>query len=87
MALYSLATGVRRGWLDRATFAPVIAAAWAGLNKAVDADGTVNGICEGTGIGTSVAFYEGRSTAYNVSAPGLGSVFRAAAAYALYLAA
>ena len=87
MTLYSLATGVRRGWLDRATFAPVIDAAWAGLNKAVDADGTVTGICEGTGIGTSVAFYEARATAYNVSAPGLGSVFRAAAAYALYLAA
>lgn len=85
MTLYSLATGVRGGWLDRATFAPVIEAAWAGLAAAVDADGTVTGICTGTGIGTDVAFYEARPTAYNISAPGLGSVFRAAVAYAAYL--
>ena len=87
MTLYSLATGVRGGFLDRATYAQVIEAAWAGLALAVDSDGTVNGICTGTGIGTDVAFYETRPTAYNVSAPGLGSVFRAATAYARYLAA
>ena len=81
MAVYSLADGVVSGVLDRATFAPVIEAAWAGAAAQVQADGTVTGICEGTGVGTDVAFYEARSTAYGVSDPGIGSVWRAALAY------
>jgi rhamnogalacturonyl hydrolase YesR len=86
MTVYSLVAGVLGGWLDRATFAPVIDAAWAGVAGAVAADGTVNDICTGTGIGSDVAFYEARPTAYNVSAPGIGSVFRAAVAYSSWLA-
>ena len=46
----------------------------------------MNDICTGTGIGSDVAFYEARPTAYNVSAPGIGSVFRAAVAYSSWLA-
>jgi rhamnogalacturonyl hydrolase YesR len=81
MAVYSLSDGVLGGALDRATFAPVVEAAWAGAAAQVQADGTVDGICEGTGIGADVAFYQARSTAYGVSDPGIGSVFRAALAY------
>lgn len=56
MTIFSLIEGVLGGWLEEAAYASVIDAAWAGLAKAVDADGTVNGICTGTGIGTDVAF-------------------------------
>ena len=85
MTLYSLITGVLGGWLDSATFEPVIDGAWAGMAQAVAADGTVSGICTGTGIGTDVAFYEARPTDYTESAPGIGAVFRAAVSYASWL--
>ena len=81
MAVYSIATGVAGGFLD-AGLAPLARAAWAGVAGAVGADGAVAGICEGTGIGNTVAFYEARSTAYNSSDPGIGAVFRAAIAIA-----
>lgn len=84
MNLYSMATGVMGGWLDQATYDGVIRSAWAGLASTVGPDGTVSGICAGTGIGTDVAFYQNRPTAYASSSPGLGSVFRAALAYAQY---
>jgi unsaturated rhamnogalacturonyl hydrolase len=84
MTTYSLITGVMGGWLDAATYAPVIEAAWPGIAAQVAADGTVNNICTGTGIGTTVDFYEQRPTDYAGSAPGLGSVFRAARAFAQY---
>ena len=79
MTVFSLATGIAGGWLDKA-YAPVLRAAWAGVAAAVGADGVVDGICSGTGIGDTVAFYEARPTDYNASDPGLGAVFRAAIA-------
>ena len=88
MACYSLATGVLGGFLDRAAFDGVLRAAWAGVAAAVDAaTGQVGGICEGTGIGENAAFYEARRTDWNISSPGLGSVFRCAVAMEAYLSA
>lgn len=87
MTLYSLATGVMGGWLDKATFDGAIRAAWPGVAAQVAANGTVASICTGTGIGTDVGFYEARPTPYAGSSPGLGSVFRAALAYERYVAA
>lgn len=87
MNLYSLATGVLGGWLDKATYDPIIRSAWGGVASMVDAAGVVHNISCGTGIGGDVAFYEARSTAYNASSPGLGSVFRAALAFNDYIKA
>lgn len=88
MTCYSLATGVLGGFLDRTEFDGVLRAAWAGVAAAVDAaTGQVQGICEGTGIGDDAAFYEARRTWWNISAPGLGSVFRCAVAMQAYLGA
>jgi len=81
MAVYSLARGIAAGVLDDATYGAAVDAAWAGVAGAVAPDGSVAGICEGTGVGTDVAFYEARSTAYATSDPGIGSVLRAAIAY------
>lgn len=85
MFLQSMADGVRNGWLDRSSVGPAITLAWAGLSSTVESTGEVTGICEGTGIGADVAFYQARSTAYPSSAPGLGSVFRAALAYEAFV--
>lgn len=86
MFLFAMATGVNEGWLDRGTFGAAIDLAWAGLTKAVNPDGSVSGICEGTPILPDVAAYNARATGYNTSQPGLGAVFRAALAYHAYQA-
>lgn len=82
MVAYSLAEGVRGGWLDATIFTPVVRNAWRGISAQVAANGTVAGICAGTAIGADVEFYEERPTTYLGSAPGLGSIFRAALAVA-----
>jgi rhamnogalacturonyl hydrolase YesR len=80
MTLWAVATGVAQGWLDGAEFAPVVRAAWAGLQRAVNDDGTVSGICDGFGIHNSEADYKKCPTNYARSSPGLGAVLRAAIA-------
>lgn len=87
MFLNSLADGVVGGWLDQATYDASIRAAWGGLASIVSFNGTVSGICTGTGVGENVAFYEARPTDYLKSSPGLGSVIRATLSYARYIAA
>lgn len=87
MNVYAFATGVLNGWLDKATFDPVVRKGWAGMAAQVASDGTVAGICEGTGVLTSVADYNARLTPYETSSPGLGGVFRAALAYDAYVQA
>lgn len=84
MALFALARGVLAGWLQHATYDAAIRRAWGGLAAQVAADGTVAGICSGTGVLTSVAQYQARPTSYLASAPGLGAVFRAALAFDAY---
>ena len=80
MFTFALATGVVEGWLPRAQFERTVRAAWAGLLRAVNDDGTVEGICQGTPVELDVAAYNSRTTFYNMSDPGLGAVFRAAVA-------
>ena len=87
MTCYSLATGILKGFLDKASFDATLRAAWAGVAAAVPTNGEVEGICEGTPIGNNTAFYEARKTFWNGSSPGLGAVFRCAAAMEEYLAA
>ena len=87
MCLFSLARGVLGGWLDRATFDAPIQLAWSGLASQVHVDGTVDGICEGTGIQPNASAYQARGTPYSKSSPGLGSVFMAALAVKDYVAA
>jgi len=84
MALTSLATGVRRGWLASAAVMPAIEAAWAGLAQTVDlTSGVVSGVCMGTGIMPNASGYNSRGTDFFQSSPGgVGTVLRAAAAVA-----
>jgi len=84
MYLWSLAEGINGGWLDKSVFGPVVEKAWSGLQTTISNEGIVSGVCEGTGVGTTVQFYEQRSTAYLSSSPGLGSVFKSISAYARY---
>jgi len=81
MIVWSLSTGITHKWINDTDYGTVVDKAWNGVAGTVQSNGTVNGICEGCGIQTSVQGYADRSTAFTSSSPGLGSIFRAAAGY------
>jgi rhamnogalacturonyl hydrolase YesR len=60
MIVASLARGVTRGWIDRATFDPIINRGWAAVAARVNADGTVKNVCSGTGAGPTKEYYLNR---------------------------
>lgn len=70
--VYGMAYGVNRGYLDAATYRPVIERAWAGLLKHIYADGRLGGIQQ---TGAEPAFYLPASS-YNY---GVGGFLLAAA--------
>lgn len=72
MFALAMARGVRNGWLDD-SFADRAIKAWDALAKKIDPDGTVHGICRGTGIGNSLDFYFERQT-FDHDPRGLGAV-------------
>ena len=56
----AIARGIRHGWLDAATYRPVVLRAWNALETEIEADGTVHGICVGTMCSEDVEYYVGR---------------------------
>ncbi|WP_082488878.1 glycoside hydrolase family 105 protein [Duganella sp. Leaf61] len=70
--VYGMAYGVNRGYLDAATYRPVIEKAWAGILKNIYADGRLGGIQQ---TGAEPAFYLPASS-YNY---GVGGFLLAAA--------
>ena len=70
-----MARGINNGWLDD-SYRKNVLAGWRAVTSMIDDDGTVNSICRGTGIGESVAFYNGRKT-FPHDPRGLGAVLTA----------
>ena len=64
MFAYSIARGVRRGWLPKEDLA-VARKAFAGVMKNVTPDGQVLEVSEGTGIGETLEFYRDRKRPVN----------------------
>jgi unsaturated rhamnogalacturonyl hydrolase len=68
MFTYSIATGVRNGWLDAAEYAPVARAGWLAVVGELDASANLTNVCVGTGAapaGTAESqrdFYLGRTS-------------------------
>jgi len=60
MIVAALSRGVARGWIDRATYLPVIEKGWAAVAARVMADGTVRDVCTGTGAGPTKEYYLNR---------------------------
>jgi unsaturated rhamnogalacturonyl hydrolase len=60
MIVAALSRGVARGWIDRATYLPVIEKGWAAVAARVMADGTVRDVCSGTGAGPTKEYYMNR---------------------------
>jgi rhamnogalacturonyl hydrolase YesR len=83
MMITALAKGITNGWLDKNTYIDSIHHAWKGMvNGAINLiNGSVNGVCMGTGIQKNLTGYAERKSDYMDSAPGgVGSVLLACAA-------
>lgn len=78
MFTVAMAEGLKRGWLSREAFAPVVRRAWQGLARVIREDGYVAAICDGFGIHATPADYKACAQDYARSQPGLGAVLRAA---------
>ena len=60
MIVAGLSRGVARGWIDRATYQPIIDRGWNAVAARVMADGTVRDVCSGTGAGPTKDYYLNR---------------------------
>ena len=60
MTTAALARGIGRGWLDRATYGPIVDRGWQAVASRVDADGSVRDVCSGTGAGPTREYYLNR---------------------------
>ncbi len=61
MITYAMIRGVRRGWLDRATYEPAIRKAWRAIQARVADDGSLVDVCTGTGKMKSLREYLDRT--------------------------
>jgi len=61
MFTFALARGVNRGWLPP-TYAPIAQAGWRALERRVQADGRIEGICVGTTAASDAVYYYNRPT-------------------------
>ena len=60
MIQFAMTRGVRRGWLDRATYGPLIERAWYAVRTRVGSDGRLVDVCTGTGKQKSLRDYYDR---------------------------
>ena len=60
MTTAAMARGIRLGWIDRATYGPVVNRGWSAVAARVNADGTVRNVCSGTGVGPTKEYYLNR---------------------------
>lgn len=80
----ALARGVTNGWLDAATYKPVVLKGWEALKTQIEADGTVHKICMGTMCSEDVNYYMTRPF-YDNDTHGLFAVLFAANAVQMLL--
>jgi rhamnogalacturonyl hydrolase YesR len=57
MTAFAMQRGIKRGWLDRARFAPSVDRAWYAIKTRVGADGSLVDVCTGTGKQKSLRDY------------------------------
>lgn len=57
MTTFSITRGLRRGWLDRATFEPVVRRAWPSIKQRIGPNGSLVDVCTGTGKMKSLREY------------------------------
>ena len=57
MFAYAMITGVKNGWLDKATYGPAARKAWLGLVSYINAKGEITNVCEGTNKKNNRQYY------------------------------
>lgn len=57
MTTFAITRGLRRGWLDRVTYEPVVQRAWQSIKKRTAPDGGLVDVCAGTGKMKSLREY------------------------------
>jgi rhamnogalacturonyl hydrolase YesR len=57
MFTFAFVTGVKRGWLDAATYAPAARRAWIALVGYLNENAEVREVCVGTGAGHDAQYY------------------------------
>jgi rhamnogalacturonyl hydrolase YesR len=57
MFTYAMVVGVKKGWLDRKTYAPAARKAWLGLVSYIDENGDIKEVCEGTNKKNDKQYY------------------------------
>lgn len=62
MFAYAIIKGVKQGWLDEKTYAPVARNAWIALVSQINEKGDLAGVCEGTNKTNDRQFYLNRRT-------------------------
>ncbi len=75
MYVLAIARGIRQGWLPE-SYRENAERGWAGISQRISEDGIISGICRGTPIGHTVAFYESRDQ-FDNDPRGLGAVIQA----------
>lgn len=60
MFTYAMIKGVRKGWLPKDKFEPIVNKAWKALVDRIDERGDIADVCEGTNRSTERDFYLGR---------------------------
>ena len=78
MTVAAMARGVRHGWLDAATFLPVIDRGWRAVLARIGDDGSVRDVCTSTGAGPTLAYYLERPSVNGMDDRGGGLVLVAA---------
>ncbi|WP_417730709.1 glycoside hydrolase family 88 protein [Rosistilla oblonga] len=61
MTTMAIARGLRRGWLDSATYAPVVKRAWPAIQSRIGSNGELIDVCTGTGKQKSLHAYYDRT--------------------------
>ncbi|MFC2116319.1 glycoside hydrolase family 105 protein [Bacteroidota bacterium] len=61
MFTYAISRAINRGWIDKSNI-EVVRKAVNGLNRKVEADGTILGVCRSASIGPDLKYYEDRPT-------------------------
>jgi rhamnogalacturonyl hydrolase YesR len=57
MTTFAIARGLRRGWLDRVVFEPVVQRAWRSIKQRISMEGELVDVCTGTGRMKSLREY------------------------------
>jgi unsaturated rhamnogalacturonyl hydrolase len=78
MAVTAMARGVRLGWLDAATYRPVLERGWRAVVERIGQDGAVRDVCTSTGAGPTLAYYLERPAVTGMDDRGGGLVLTVA---------